>query len=89
MKQYKQNHKLLLKKKTQSSSFEQKSCNKNTFLGLSCETCMDGYYRPTGVLPSDPGPCKACSCSGVFSTGQCLKTADPVYYPGMVGSVLL
>ncbi|NWJ04763.1 LAMA2 protein, partial [Crypturellus undulatus] len=30
--------------------------------GINCETCVDGYFRPKGVLPDSPDPCQPCSC---------------------------
>ncbi|NXW31629.1 LAMA2 protein, partial [Phaetusa simplex] len=30
--------------------------------GVNCETCVDGYFRPKGVLPDSPDPCQPCSC---------------------------
>ncbi|XP_042733401.1 laminin subunit alpha-2 isoform X5 [Lagopus leucura] len=30
--------------------------------GINCETCVDGYFRPEGVLPDSPDPCQPCSC---------------------------
>ncbi|XP_076189691.1 laminin subunit alpha-2 isoform X2 [Aptenodytes patagonicus] len=30
--------------------------------GINCETCVDGYFRPKGVLPDNPDPCQPCSC---------------------------
>ena len=32
------------------------NCQDNT-MGLNCETCIDGYYRPLGIEPHDPTPC--------------------------------
>ena len=26
--------------------------------GINCEQCMDGYYRPPGVLANDTEPCR-------------------------------
>ncbi|CAB1342824.1 unnamed protein product, partial [Coregonus sp. 'balchen'] len=36
-------------------------CTRNT-AGVNCQTCADGYYRPTGVSPEDSDPCQPCSC---------------------------
>ncbi|KAM6279709.1 laminin subunit alpha-2 [Porphyrio hochstetteri] len=30
--------------------------------GINCEMCIDGYFRPKGVLPDSPEPCQPCSC---------------------------
>uniref|UniRef100_A0A8C5TD51 Laminin subunit alpha-2 n=1 Tax=Malurus cyaneus samueli TaxID=2593467 RepID=A0A8C5TD51_9PASS len=37
------------------------NCTGNTN-GINCETCLDGYFRPKGVLPDNPDPCQPCSC---------------------------
>ncbi|XP_065689371.2 laminin subunit alpha-2 isoform X1 [Patagioenas fasciata] len=37
------------------------NCTSHTS-GLNCETCIDGYFRPKGVLPDSPDPCQPCSC---------------------------
>ncbi|XP_068533568.1 laminin subunit alpha-2 isoform X1 [Anas acuta] len=37
------------------------NCTKHTD-GINCETCVDGYFRPKGVLPDSPDPCQPCSC---------------------------
>ncbi|KAL0967369.1 hypothetical protein UPYG_G00251370 [Umbra pygmaea] len=36
-------------------------CTSNT-AGVNCQSCVDGYYRPTGVSPDDLDPCQPCSC---------------------------
>lgn len=35
--------------------------------GINCESCIDWYYRPYGVLPEQP--CRPCECHGIGSTG--------------------
>ncbi|XP_068794358.1 laminin subunit alpha-2 isoform X2 [Struthio camelus] len=30
--------------------------------GINCETCIDGYFRPKGVLADSPDPCQPCFC---------------------------
>ncbi|KAM6433798.1 laminin subunit alpha-2 [Rhynochetos jubatus] len=37
------------------------NCTSHTS-GVNCETCVDGYFRPKGVLPDSPDPCQPCSC---------------------------
>ncbi|KAL3869139.1 hypothetical protein ACJMK2_041856, partial [Sinanodonta woodiana] len=42
--------------------------------GINCERCLQGYYRPLGVLPTDPNPCRQCTCSSsVGNTGICVE----------------
>ncbi|RXM36346.1 Laminin subunit alpha-2 [Acipenser ruthenus] len=36
-------------------------CIRNT-AGINCETCTDGYFRPSGVTSYEPDPCVPCSC---------------------------
>ncbi|XP_075780255.1 laminin subunit alpha-2 isoform X2 [Pelodiscus sinensis] len=49
------------------------NCTHNT-AGINCETCTDGYFRPKGVLPDDPNPCRPCSCDPVGSLhATCVK----------------
>uniref|UniRef100_A0A8C8SMW2 Laminin subunit alpha 2 n=1 Tax=Pelusios castaneus TaxID=367368 RepID=A0A8C8SMW2_9SAUR len=61
------------------------NCTHNT-AGINCETCIDGYFRPKGVLPDDPNPCYPCSCDPVGSLhGTCVKdekSADGGMLPG-------
>ncbi|XP_042651874.1 laminin subunit alpha-2 isoform X2 [Tyto alba] len=37
------------------------NCTSHTS-GINCETCVDGYFRPKGILPDSPDPCQPCSC---------------------------
>ncbi|XP_052640257.1 laminin subunit alpha-2 isoform X4 [Harpia harpyja] len=37
------------------------NCTRHTS-GINCETCVDGYFRPKGVLADSPDPCQPCSC---------------------------
>ncbi|NWX11325.1 LAMA2 protein, partial [Caloenas nicobarica] len=37
------------------------NCTSHTS-GINCETCVDGYFRPKGVLADSPDPCQPCSC---------------------------
>uniref|UniRef100_A0AAR2JGC3 Basement membrane-specific heparan sulfate proteoglycan core protein n=1 Tax=Pygocentrus nattereri TaxID=42514 RepID=A0AAR2JGC3_PYGNA len=36
-------------------------CSEDT-AGINCQSCVDGYYRPSEVNPEDPYPCRPCSC---------------------------
>ncbi|XP_039520340.1 laminin subunit alpha-2-like, partial [Pimephales promelas] len=36
-------------------------CSDNTG-GINCQSCVDGYYRPSGVRPDERWPCRPCSC---------------------------
>ncbi|XP_053142140.1 laminin subunit alpha-2 isoform X3 [Hemicordylus capensis] len=49
------------------------NCTQNT-AGINCETCIDGYYRPKGVLPGDRSPCQQCLCNSIGCLdGTCVK----------------
>ncbi|XP_072235081.1 laminin subunit alpha-1 [Leuresthes tenuis] len=37
------------------------NCQQNT-AGINCETCRDGYYRPTEISPYSDFPCVQCNC---------------------------
>ncbi|DAA15893.1 TPA: laminin, alpha 1-like [Bos taurus] len=48
-------------------------CLQNT-MGVNCETCVDGYYRPHGVSPYEDHPCRPCDCDPVGSLNSvCIK----------------
>uniref|UniRef100_A0A671ETU2 Basement membrane-specific heparan sulfate proteoglycan core protein n=1 Tax=Rhinolophus ferrumequinum TaxID=59479 RepID=A0A671ETU2_RHIFE len=49
------------------------NCLQNT-VGINCETCIDGYYRPHKVSPYEDNPCHPCDCDplGSFSS-VCIK----------------
>ncbi|XP_036405402.1 laminin subunit alpha-2 isoform X1 [Megalops cyprinoides] len=36
-------------------------CSRNT-AGVNCQSCIDGYFRPSGVRPEEPDPCRPCTC---------------------------
>ncbi|XP_073788195.1 laminin subunit alpha-2 isoform X3 [Danio rerio] len=36
-------------------------CSENTG-GINCQSCIDGFYRPSGVSPLEPWPCTPCTC---------------------------
>ncbi|XP_006029235.2 laminin subunit alpha-2 [Alligator sinensis] len=54
--------------------------------GINCETCIDGYFRPKEVLPSDHNPCQPCSCDPNGSLhATCIKDekhAEGALLPG-------
>ncbi len=45
-------------------------------MGVNCELCVDGYYRPVGRDQHDPEACVPCYCDPVGSTGMCVKDAS-------------
>nr|XP_020733720.1 laminin subunit alpha-1 [Odocoileus virginianus texanus] len=48
-------------------------CLQNT-MGVNCETCVDGYYRPHGVSPYEDNPCRPCDCDPLGSLSSvCIK----------------
>uniref|UniRef100_A0A8D0L6L7 Laminin subunit alpha-2 n=1 Tax=Sphenodon punctatus TaxID=8508 RepID=A0A8D0L6L7_SPHPU len=56
------------------------NCTRHT-AGINCETCIDGYFRPKGVFPGDPNPCRPCICDPVGSSHDtCVK--DEKLAPG-------
>nr|XP_035961897.1 laminin subunit alpha-1 isoform X1 [Halichoerus grypus] len=49
------------------------NCLQNT-MGINCETCIDGYYRPYKVSPYEDNPCRACDCDPFGSLSSvCIK----------------
>ncbi|OCT80167.1 hypothetical protein XELAEV_18026982mg [Xenopus laevis] len=49
------------------------NCTSNT-AGINCETCIDRFYRPKGVLPTQHYPCQACICDFIGSLHDiCVK----------------
>ncbi|NXA35500.1 LAMA2 protein, partial [Eudromia elegans] len=61
------------------------NCTRHTD-GINCETCIDGYFRPKGVLPDSPDPCQPCSCDPTGSLHDtCVKdekSAEEDMLPG-------
>ncbi|XP_061609364.1 laminin subunit alpha-2 isoform X6 [Phyllopteryx taeniolatus] len=61
------------------------SCRDNTD-GINCQSCVPGYYRPTGVNAEEENPCIPCSCDSHGSHGQsCVEDssrATPSQPPG-------
>uniref|UniRef100_A0A4W5P2V0 Laminin EGF-like domain-containing protein n=1 Tax=Hucho hucho TaxID=62062 RepID=A0A4W5P2V0_9TELE len=56
-------------------------CTKNT-AGVNCQTCADGYYRPTGSR----GGCVTCHCNSSGSKSfDCDKSAQCRCQPGVTG----
>ena len=54
-------------------------------LGINCERCEDGYYRPEGVALDDPRPCIKCNCSTFGSEGHCVPDGTQGFLLGKVG----
>ncbi|KAM7125254.1 laminin subunit alpha-1 isoform 2-T3 [Molossus nigricans] len=51
------------------------NCLQNT-MGINCETCIDGYYRPHKVSPYEHNPCHPCDCDPLGSLSSvCIKDA--------------
>uniref|UniRef100_A0A2K5DHR9 Laminin subunit alpha-1 n=1 Tax=Aotus nancymaae TaxID=37293 RepID=A0A2K5DHR9_AOTNA len=49
------------------------NCLQNT-MGINCETCIDGYYRPHKMSPYEDEPCRTCDCDPVGSLSSvCIK----------------
>ncbi|XP_039074653.1 laminin subunit alpha-1 isoform X2 [Hyaena hyaena] len=49
------------------------NCLQNT-MGINCETCIDGYYRPHNVSPYEDNPCRPCDCDPFGSLSSvCIK----------------
>ncbi|XP_006868776.1 PREDICTED: laminin subunit alpha-1 [Chrysochloris asiatica] len=51
------------------------NCGQNT-VGINCETCLDGYYRPHKVSPYEDAPCYPCDCDPVGSLSSVCITDD-------------
>ncbi|XP_061425546.1 LOW QUALITY PROTEIN: laminin subunit alpha-2 [Lethenteron reissneri] len=49
------------------------NCSQNT-AGVNCESCVDEFFRPPKVRPTDPNPCRPCNCNPVGSVSKvCVK----------------
>uniref|UniRef100_A0A672HAX3 Laminin, alpha 1 n=1 Tax=Salarias fasciatus TaxID=181472 RepID=A0A672HAX3_SALFA len=68
-------------------------CQQNT-AGVNCETCRDGFYRPSEVSPHSDSPCVECNCdlrgskSSVCRRDDSQPGEDPsscVCHPGFAG----
>lgn len=47
-------------------------CQHHT-IGVNCEQCEDGYYRPEGVRPDSERPCLKCQCNRPGMSKYCVK----------------
>ncbi|XP_023215489.1 laminin subunit alpha-1-like [Centruroides sculpturatus] len=47
-------------------------CQHHT-IGINCEKCEDGYFRPLGIAHNSSFPCHECFCTGPGVTGVCVK----------------
>ncbi|XP_041356694.1 laminin subunit alpha-like [Gigantopelta aegis] len=46
------------------------NCQHNT-MGINCEKCVAGYYRPYGIDLNQTDACRPCECDLHVSTGEC------------------
>lgn len=45
--------------------------------GINCEQCINGYFRPHGVLPDAKQPCLKCDCDPIGSKeGSCIQYGE-------------
>lgn len=56
-------------------------------MGINCEICEDGFFRPSGVSHSSPDACQPCQCDVIGSTGLCFKD-DADEHLGIVSQVV-
>jgi hypothetical protein len=65
-------------------------CLKAHTYGTNCERCKVGYYRPKGVLQSDPNPCRKCLCDsyGSLGMGRCVADEKEAALTGKVRFIL-
>ena len=56
-------------------------------MGINCEICEDGFFRPSGVSHNSPDACHPCTCEVIGSTGLCFKD-DADEHLGIVSQVL-
>jgi len=56
-------------------------------MGINCEICEDGFYRPSGVSHNSPDACHPCLCDVIGSTGLCFKD-DADEHLGIVSQLL-
>uniref|UniRef100_A0A8C4I5M9 Basement membrane-specific heparan sulfate proteoglycan core protein n=1 Tax=Dicentrarchus labrax TaxID=13489 RepID=A0A8C4I5M9_DICLA len=57
-------------------------CRDNT-AGINCQTCVAGFYRPTGVSAEDENPCIPCSCDSHGSIDQSCVSDSSQATPSM------
>ncbi|XP_065577471.1 laminin subunit alpha lam-3-like isoform X2 [Artemia franciscana] len=50
--------------------------------GINCEKCLPGYFRPSGVSPTDKTPCFKCNCNPLGTIGQCISDDSGGLVPG-------
>jgi len=63
-------------------------CNlQHDTMGINCEICDDGFFRPSGVSHSRPDACHPCTCDVIGSTGLCFKD-DADEHLGIVSEIL-
>ncbi|KAM4693155.1 laminin subunit alpha-2 isoform 1-T1 [Discoglossus pictus] len=64
------------------------NCSRNT-AGINCETCIDRFYRPKGVLPTHSNPCRPCDCDPIGSLNDvCVKDEKQAEQGILPGSCL-
>ncbi|UYV65133.1 epi-1 [Cordylochernes scorpioides] len=61
------------------------NCRHNT-MGINCNQCKPGFYRPQGRPLDVPDVCAPCQCDLTFSTGNCAESTGqcecrPQYQP--------
>jgi len=56
-------------------------------MGVNCEICEDGFFRPSGVSHNSPDACHPCMCDVIGSTGLCFKD-DADEHLGIVSQIL-
>ena len=42
-------------------------------MGINCELCEDGYFRPSGLDHNRPEGCQPCLCDEIGAVGLCIK----------------
>eukprot|EP00064_Thunnus_orientalis_P005404 superscaffoldBa00000528_g5418 len=58
-------------------------CRDNTD-GVNCQSCVAGYYRPTGVSAEEENPCIPCLCDPHGSVSQSCVADSSQAMPGML-----
>ena len=56
-------------------------------MGMNCELCQDGYFRPAEVDHRRPDACQPCNCDGAGTVGICIKD-DSRKDEGLVRSLM-
>ena len=57
-------------------------------MGVNCELCADGFYRPSERHHRQPDACVPCDCDSIGSTGLCIKD-DSMALEGIVRLMLI